>query len=360
MDNAKVLRSSGFRFFVLSVVLLGTLAFFGAMVCSCNSSQDSCNAGVSDRTKDCVEIQGMSKNKKIPIIFDTDICDDIDDTWALALLLKSPEFDVKLITTAVGDTSNRARVVARLLEIAGRTDIPIGIGFDPGDSKKGHEQDQWVECYELASFSGTIYDDGVKAIIDTIMDSSEPITVLAVGPLPNIAEALKREPRIAQNARFVGMHGSVRRGYDGKPEPDPEYNVVTFVKEAQVVFNAPWDITITPLDTCGIVKLSGQKYKKVLGSDDPLARAVIENYRIWAKNKSIDLAQVDRGSSTLFDTVAVYLAQSTELVKIERLGIKVTNDGYTAIDQRAKKIDCATEWKDLGAFEDFLVARLTK
>ena len=247
-----------------------------------------------------------------------------------------------------------------LLEIAGRTDIPIGIGLDPGDIKKGHEQDQWVEGYELSSFSGTVYDDGVKAIIDTIMDSSEPVTVLAVGPLPNIAEALKREPRIAQHARFVGMHGSVRRGYDGKPEPDPEYNVVTFVKEAQVVFNAPWDMTITPLDTCGIVKLSGQRHKKVLGSNDPLARAVIENYRIWAKNQSIAPSSVDRGSSTLFDTVAVYLAQSTELVKIERLGIKVTDGGYTAIDQKAKKIDCATEWKDLGAFEDFLVARLTK
>ena len=360
MDNAKVLRSSGFKFFVLSGVILGALIFFGAMVCSCDSSQYSYNAGVLVGTQEHAELQGMPENKKIPVIFDTDICDDIDDTWALALLLKSPEFDVKLITTAVGDTSNRARVVARLLEIAGRTDIPIGIGPRLGDCNKGHEQNEWVESYDLASFSGTIYDDGVKAIIDTIMDSSEPVTVLAVGPLPNIAEALKREPRIVQNARFVGMHGSVRRGYDGKPEPDPEYNVVTFIKEAQTVFTADWDMTITPLDTCGVVKLSGKRYKKVLGSDDPLARAVIENYRIWAKNQSMDPSSVDRGSSTLFDTVAVYLAQSTELVKTERLGIKVTDDGYTVIDEEARKINCATEWKDLGAFEDFLIARLIK
>ena len=360
MDDAGVLRSSGFKFFVLSGVLLGALIFFGAMICSCDSSQYSYNAGVLVGAQERAELQGMPENKKIPVIFDTDICDDIDDTWALALLLKSPEFDVKLITTAVGDTSNRARVVARLLEIAGRTDIPIGIGVGLGDSKKGHEQDQWVEGYDLASFSGTIYDDGVKAIIDTIMDSSEPVTVLAVGPLPNIAEALQREPRIAQNARFVGMHGSVRRGYEGKFEPDKEYNVVSFIKEAQTVFTAAWDMTITPLDTCGIVKLSGQRYKKVLGSNDPLARAVIENYHIWAKNQSVDPSLVDRGSSTLFDTVAVYLAQSTELVKTERLGIKVTDDGYTVIDQKAKKIDCATEWKDLGAFEDFLVVRLTE
>jgi len=360
MDNAEVLRSSGFKFFVLSGVALGALGGFLAMFCSCDSGQYSYNAAVSAGAQERVEIQGMPENKKIPVIFDTDICDDIDDTWALALLLKCPEFDVKLITTAVGDTSNRARVVARLLEIAGRTDIPIGIGVGLGDSKKGHEQDEWVEGYDLTSFSGTVYDDGIKAIIDTIMDSSEPVTVIAVGPLPNIAAALQREPRIAEKAKFVGMHGSVRRGYEGKFEPDKEYNVVSFIKEAQTVFTAAWDMTITPLDTCGIVKLSGQRYQRLLGSDDPLARAVIENYRIWAKNKSIDPSSVDRGSSTLFDTVAVYLALSTELVETERLGIKVTEDGYTAIDEEAKKINCATEWKDLGGFEDFLVVRLTE
>jgi inosine-uridine nucleoside N-ribohydrolase len=360
MDNAKVLRSSGFKFFVLSGVALGALVGFLAMFCSCDSKQHSYKAEGSAGTQERVELQGMPENRKIPVIFDTDICDDIDDTWALALLLKSPEFDVKLITTAVGDTSNRARVVARLLEIAGRTDIPIGIGFDPGDSKKGHEQDEWVEGYDLASFSGTVYDDGVKAIIDTIMDSSEPVTVLAVGPLPNIAEALRREPRIAQNARFVGMHGSVRRGYEGKSQPDKEYNVVSFIKEAQTVFTGAWDMTITPLDTCGIVKLSGQRYQRLLGSDDPLARAVIENYRVWAKNQSIAPSSVDRGSSTLFDTVAIYLAISTELVQMEKLRIRITDDGYTVIDEEAKKINCATEWKDLGAFEDFLVVRLTE
>jgi flagellar basal body rod protein FlgG len=45
---------------------------------------------------------------------------------------------------------------------------------------------------------------------------------------------------------------------------------------------------------------------------------------------------------------------------MEKLGIRVTDDGYTVIDNKAKAINCATEWKDLSAFEDFLVARLTK
>jgi hypothetical protein len=133
-------------------------------------------------------------------------------------------------------------------------------------------------------------------------------------------------------------------------------------------------MTITPLDTCGIVQLTGEKYQKVLQKNSPLTRALIENYRVWKKkglldkNEGLSEAEIDRrvadkvnsSSTTLFDTVAIYLAMSTDLVKMERLGIRVTDDGYTVIDDKAKVINCATEWKDLGAFEDYLVRRLTK
>lgn len=298
--------------------------------------------------------------RKIPVILDTDICDDIDDTWALALLLESPEFDVKLITTAVGDTPARTKLVAKMLEVAGRTDIPIGTGLKAGDMSRGHRQDEWGKDYDLSKYPGKIYDDGVQALIDTIMNSPQRITLIAIGPLPNIAAAIEREPRIVEKVKFVGMHGSIRRGYGGGSKPDKEYNVVAFAKEAQKVFTADWDMTITPLDTCGIVALKREKYRRVFISDNPPAKAVIENYRAWAKAGEMDPALVNRQSTTLFDTVAIYLPISRNLVKIENLGIRVTDDGYTVIDDNAKKIDCATKWKNLDAFEDFLVERLTK
>jgi inosine-uridine nucleoside N-ribohydrolase len=341
------------RLFISAILLLLLL-----VICSCGSLD---------------AVPGLGK-KKIPVIFDTDLCDDIDDTWALVLLLQSPEFDVRLITTAVGDTPNKAKVVAKMLEIAGRTDIPIGIGPTAGGLSRGHRQDAWIEGYDMSSYSGKVYEDGVQAMVDVIMKSSRPIKVVAVGPLPNVAAALEREPRIAERAEFVGMHGSIRLGYGGGATPSAEYNVRAFAKEAQKVFTAPWDITITPLDTCGIVHLKGEKYQQVLQSDNPLARALMENYRAWYsqglrnKNKDMSEAEVNRrtdqkvnsSSTTLFDTVGIYLAMTTELVEMEKLGIKVTDDGYTRIDNNAKVIHCATKWKDLGAFEDFLVARLTK
>lgn len=296
---------------------------------------------------------------KIPVILDTDICDDIDDTWALALLLQSPEFDIKLITTAVGDTPAKTKIVAKFLQTAGRTDIPIGTGLTTGDMKQGHRQDEWVKDFDLSKYGGKIYPDGVQAITDTIMNSPQQITLIAIGPLPNIAAALEREPNIAKKARFVGMHGSVRRGYGGKSQPQREYNVVSFIKASQTVFTAGWDMTITPLDTCSLVVLKRDKYKKVLESNDPIAKAVIDNYRVWLKSGNMNQADVNVKSSTLFDTVAVYLAMSSDLLEMENLGIRVTNDGMTAIDEKAKKVNCATKWKNLGAFEDFLVERLT-
>jgi len=54
---------------------------------------------------------------RIPVILDTDIGTDIDDTWALAMLLRCPELDVRLILSDTGNTEYRARIIARLLGI---------------------------------------------------------------------------------------------------------------------------------------------------------------------------------------------------------------------------------------------------
>ena len=295
-----------------------------------------------------------ARKARVRVILDTDIGDDIDDTWALAMLLKSPELDLKLVVGDLGKTLYRARLIARILQVAERTDVAVGLGAGSRDGDGG--QAAWVKDYDLKSYPGKVYDDGVGAIIDTIMKSPEPVTLIAIGPTPNLKAALERQPEIARKARFVGMYGSVRKGYDGKATPEPEYNVKTDVAACRKVFTAPWDMTITPLDTCGLVRLKGEKFKAVRDSSDPLAAAVIENYRLWARKDSKDALD---SSSILFDTVAVYLSFADALCRIETLGIRITDNGSTAIDEGAKKMRVATEWKDMGAFEDLLVRRLT-
>ena len=86
---------------------------------------------------------------------------------------------------------------------------------------------------------------------------------------------------------------------------------------------------------------------------------IIRSYYSWAKCVSWTEEDPRVQSSKLFDTLAVYLTLSEEYVKIENLGIKVTDDGYTLIDDQEKVIRCATKWNKLTFFEDWLVNRLT-
>jgi inosine-uridine nucleoside N-ribohydrolase len=276
------------------------------------------------------------------------------------LLLKSPELDLRLVVGDQGRPDYRARLIAKFLQTAGRTDVPVGVGLDVNRSGEGPQAD-WVADYKLSDYPGRVHRDGVGAMIETIMRSTEPVTLIAVGPVPNIAEALQRQPAIAQRARLVGMHGSVRRGYGGQHQISAEYNVAADAQACRRVLSAPWQITITPLDTCGLVHLTAHKYQRVCNADDPIASAIIENYRLWAAQQTQpgQAIAADSRSSTLFDTVAVYLAISNELLKIEELPIRVTDDGYTVIDAMGKPMSVATEWKDLGRFEDLLVGRLT-
>jgi inosine-uridine nucleoside N-ribohydrolase len=162
--------------------------------------------------------------KNIPVILDTDIGDDIDDTWALGMLLKCPELDLKLVVSDNGKAQYRSKLLAKFLETARRTDVAVGVGLDIEPSREGG-QAAWVKDYELKSYPGKIHQDGVQALVDTIMQSREKITLICIGPVPNVAAALEREPRIAERANFVGMHGSIRLGYDGNKTPAPEYNV---------------------------------------------------------------------------------------------------------------------------------------
>ncbi len=295
--------------------------------------------------------------KKIPVILDTDIGYDIDDTWALGLLLRSPEVDLKLVVSDSQNTEYEAKLVAKMLEVARRTDIPVGVGVKEHDREGG--QAAWVRDYDLASYPGVVHRDGVSALIEAIMSAPEPVTLLCIGPVPNIGAALDREPRVAQRARFVGMHGSVRCGYDGSAQTCAEYNVKACPAACQKAFAAPWEVTITPLDTCGLIVLKGERYARVRDSKDPVARAVIENCRLWARAGGGDAHWAEERSSTIFDAVAAYLTFSEELLVIEELGLRVTDEGYTLIDPNAKRIRVATAWKDMEAFEELLVRRLT-
>lgn len=300
---------------------------------------------------------------RIPVIFDTDLGTDIDDTWALAQLLRSPELEVKLVLSDAGDTRYRATLIAKFFEIAGRSEIPIGIGHNFGPmGEESLNQAPWIKGYELAKYPGKVHEDGIGAFIDLVRNSPETLTLIAIGPVPNIAKALERAPDIASKLRFVGMHGSFRLGYGGSKKPAAEANVAVAPAALRTVLGAPWkDVLLTPLDTCGLVSLKGDAYQRIWSStQDPLLRALIENYCIFAPRvRWMHCDWFATASTTLFDSVAVYLAYDESLVNIETLRFDISDDGYTRLEDKGPFCArVATSWKDQAAFERHLAQRL--
>jgi inosine-uridine nucleoside N-ribohydrolase len=289
----------------------------------------------------------------MPVVLDTDLGDDIDDTWALAMLLGCPELDLKLIVTAAHDTPAKTRLVAKILERMGRTDIPIGTGIKTGDRKLN--QAKWLGDYSLDGYKGTVHEDGVQAMIDCIKSSKTLVTLIVIGPQSNIKEALRRDPSIAQNARVVTMAGSVHIGYDGKEGRSPEWNVVCDIEAARAVFAAPWDITMASLDTCGILQLKRDRYRAVQESKGARAVTVIENYDQWANRKHY----AEDSSSILFDTLAVYLAFDQACCEMETVKLSIDDKGNTVPDENGRPVHCALKWKDMDGFEQVVVRAVT-
>jgi len=290
----------------------------------------------------------------VPVILDTDIGDDIDDTWALMMLLGNPQIDLKLVVTAFHDTHRKTRLLAKMLEKVGRTDVSIGTGVKTKDAPIN--QEEWLGDYSLDDYKGTVCEDGVQRMIEMINASPVPITLIVIGPQTNIREALKRDPDIAKKARVVSMAGSVEIGYGGKEGRFPEWNVRADVEAARAVFDAPWDITYAPLDSCGTMILKGDRYKTVAESKNPLAVTTIENYQLW-KNRKHHPADT---SSVLFDTVAIYLAFDESFCKMETVKLSIDDKGNTVPDpDNGRPVHCAMDWNNRDAFEDLLVKSLT-
>ena len=175
-------------------------------------------------------------------------------------------------------------------------------------------------------------------------------------PVPNLPEALRREPKIAERARLIVMGGSVYRQYNNKPGRCAEYNVRQNIPAARIAYTASWPVTMAPLDTAGTVVLQGQHYARVRDADNPLAKALMENYRTWAaENEHFDPNQK---SSILYDAVPVYLAFDTALCTMQDIRLQVTNEGLTEPNEKGKKTQVATNWKNLEKFKEILTNRI--
>ena len=219
------------------------------------------------------------------IILDTDMGSDVDDALALAFALRHPEIEIAAVTTVSGDTALRARIAAKLLHLAERSDIQVAAGVrEPigGQGRMiwfGHEGKGIVEQGEELPVSQR---DAVDVIVDSLL--AEEMEVVTLGPLSNIAAALAREPRIAQRiSRLTVMGGFFHRcELAGQVVPPTvEYNLTADPEAAVRVLYSPIPTTYVPGDVTMRTWLLEDHVRRMEERGDALVQALVPLIRIW-------------------------------------------------------------------------------
>ena len=258
------------------------------------------------------------------IVVDFDIGDDIDDAFALALILASPEFEVLGISSAWGDTALRARLVQRFLHETGHESIPVARGVATA-STTSFSQARWAARWP----TGPVL-DSVDLLLDAVARSPGEITLVALGPLTNLAAALERDPtRFARLRRIVVMGGSVRRGYgrqryQAATPPAREYNVAADVGAARRVFASGVPIVLFPLDST-VVRLDEARRDELFAYGSATTDALTLLYHQWT---AADQPWTS-ATPTLFDVVPVAALIDPTTCPLQPLRLVVTDDGYT-------------------------------
>ncbi len=261
------------------------------------------------------------------VLLDTDIGGDIDDAFALALILASDELELVGVTVGHGMTSARARVACRMLYETGNADIPVAVGRPTGriagqDTGEPPYQPQfhWAEDF---TETRPIQTPAGQFIVETLQAHPGEIDLITVGPVTNVGDLLKREPEALHLAKHIySMFGSFYMGYGSDPVPDAEWNVRADVTAAQALAASGAEITYAGLDITTFVKLNAERRQQLQMRGTPLTDALSALYTLWGHE-----------TPTLYDVVAVGMVLWPELFRTRPAHVRVIDGGYTIIDE---------------------------
>jgi purine nucleosidase len=270
------------------------------------------------------------------IVLDTDMGTDVDDALCLALALASPEIDLVAVTHVSRDTRMRAAITRRLLDLAGRPEIPVHAGCSAplggGETFAwfGHEAKGIVDAEEVAD-SSIAKEHSVDALI-RLFRSDPRLELVAVGPLTNVAEALRREPALARSiSRLTIMGGHIRRvAYGGHAiRFGIDYNLCSDAAASEIVLTAGIPTRLVTADVTLQVWMTERDMQLLEGTGHPLHAALARAIRHWTPimNKIFrNLGPRMDGDNVAFlhDPLALACVHDESFCKFEDLHIEPT------------------------------------
>lgn len=295
------------------------------------------------------------------IIIDTDVGYDVDDIFAITLALKSPELKIEGITTVYGDTFLRAQIVLKLLRIMDIRDVEVAAGVTKPLLRErkvwwGGREGEGI-LTEKDKNLRPINKNAVDFIIEKIMKNPKGITLVALGPLTNIALAVIKEPKIIENLKDIVMMGGVARIFSNASNlPYIEHNIECDPESASVVFNSEIPITMVGLDVTTEVPISNDHLERIKKTGTKLTDTLEILTKFWW-----DFIKTD--SSCMHDPLALSYCIKPEFLKtmsckiiVEREGKHTTGQTIVIPSQESNKK--VAYYVDKKNFIEFLIERI--
>jgi inosine-uridine nucleoside N-ribohydrolase len=284
------------------------------------------------------------------VIIDTDVGDDIDDAFALALALKSPELNILQINSDFGIVSIRTAMLQRFLDEIGRSDIPVATGVVSQMPESHFTQRRYGERDGIRRPSP----DAIESTLDLLRKHPHEVTLIAVGPMYNIAAMIDRDPdtfRLVK--RVVIMGGSIYKGqgdlgYEKPKGPNAEWNILQAIPEAQKLFNVGVPLYMMPTDATQM-KFDEVKRELLFRQDTKLTDQILILYQLWG-----------RLTPTLYDPMAVAYTIDSKLCPTTPMHIIVDNEGFTRLTEGKPNVQVCLESNPDRFFHFYMERMLSK
>jgi purine nucleosidase len=265
------------------------------------------------------------------ILIDTD--PGIDDSLAILLALASPEIQLEGLTVVHGNCSadQGTRNALAVLELAGGEQIPVSKGcslplVQPSLLAPETHGETGIGYAQLSEpQKKPIQKHGVDFLIESVLGSPGEISIVAIGPLTNIAMAIRRAPEIVPAIQeIISMGGAIR--HPGNTTPLAEYNVYVDPHAAYMVYHAGIPFTLVPLDVTYQCVLTEAHVARLLEIDSPITRFIADSTRFYMGFH--DEFQKIQGC-VINDPLALALVYAPDLVECDELYVDV--DIYSGV-----------------------------
>ena len=277
----------------------------------------------------------MNNLKKV--ILDTDIGDDIDDSFALLLLLESHKFNCLGVTTVFRNSLKRAKMAKQLIRSLGYDikvyrgiDDPLKQNIDHLISKEIKEKEKYDEDgkyifpqYDKSMENERVEDENaVDFIIRMIHLYPHEVTLIPIGPLTNIASAIKKDPTIVPLIKEIRLMGA------GLNLNFVERNIFCDPDAAKIVFSSNINkIVAVTINVTSLTSLTEEEVNSLKNNNSKAIKLVYEAMMKWFKHYEFS-------SPVMHDplTVASLIDESIINTQLCHLDVDLSKDGYTFIN----------------------------